>query len=82
VRLAAGSLAGSALTMDQALRNLVSLGLDVADASNRLSRYPADYLGLIDRGRVQAGAWADLVVLDPQLQVRQVFVEGDAIPLG
>lgn len=40
VRLADGtSLAGSALTMDQALRNLVSIGLDLADASDRLSRY-------------------------------------------
>ena len=82
VRLADGSsLAGSALTMDQALRNLVSLGLDLADASNRLSRYPADYLGLEDRGRLQAGAWADVVVLDPQLQVQEVFVEGEPIAL-
>ena len=83
VRLADGSsLAGSALTMDRALRNLVSLGLDLADASNRVSRYPADYLGLADRGRLQAGAWADLVVLDAQLAVRRVFVEGDEIDLG
>lgn len=83
VRLADGtSLAGSALTMDQALRNLVAIGLDLADASNRLSRYPADYLGLSDRGRLQTDAWADLVVLDPQLQVRQVFVEGDEIALA
>ncbi|QNM95717.1 N-acetylglucosamine-6-phosphate deacetylase [Chitinimonas koreensis] len=83
VRLASGgSLAGSALTMDQALRNLVSIGLDLADASQRLSRFPADYLGLTDRGRLQPGAWADLVVLDAQLQVRQVFVEGRAIPLA
>lgn len=83
VRLADGSsLAGSALTMDQALRNLVSLGLDLADASNRLSRYPADYLGVTDRGRLQTAAWADLVVLDPQLQIRQVFIEGDEITLA
>ncbi|HEV8691443.1 MAG TPA: N-acetylglucosamine-6-phosphate deacetylase [Ideonella sp.] len=83
VRLADGSsLAGSALTMDQALRNLVSLGLDLADASHRLSRYPADYLGLHDRGRLQADAWADLVVLDPQLEVQQVFIEGDEIALA
>jgi N-acetylglucosamine-6-phosphate deacetylase len=82
VRLADGSsLAGSALTMDQALRNLVSLGLDLADASNRVSRYPADYLGLSDRGRLQTAAWADLVVLDSQLQVQRVFVEGDEIEL-
>ncbi|UNK47930.1 N-acetylglucosamine-6-phosphate deacetylase [Lysobacter sp. S4-A87] len=79
VRLAAGSLAGSALTMDQALRNLVSLGLELADASNRLSRYPADYLGLHDRGRLQVDSWADVVVLDAQLRVRQVFVEGDEV---
>lgn len=81
VRLSSGSLAGSALTMDQALRNLVSLGLDMADASNRLSRFPADYLGLADRGRLQAGAWADLVVLDRDLHVRGVVVEGDDIAL-
>ncbi|KQZ57042.1 MULTISPECIES: N-acetylglucosamine-6-phosphate deacetylase [unclassified Lysobacter] len=82
VRLGTGSLAGSALTMDQALRNLVSLGLDLADASDRLSRYPADYLDLHDRGRLQAEAWADLVVLDPQLQVQRVFVEGDEVALA
>lgn len=82
VRLAAGSLAGSALTMDQALRNLVSLGLDLADASHRLSRYPADYLDLHDRGRLQTGTWADIVVLDRHLQVQQVFVEGEAIALA
>ena len=83
VRLADGSsLAGSALTMDQALRNLVSLGLDLADASDRLSRYPADYLSLPDRGRLQADAWADVVVLDAQLQVQQVYVEGEAIALA
>jgi N-acetylglucosamine-6-phosphate deacetylase len=82
VRLPGGSLAGSALTMDQALRNLVSIGLDVAEASKRLSLYPAEYLGLSDRGRLAPGAWADLVVLNEQLEVEQVFVEGQAIPLA
>jgi len=81
VRLASGSLAGSALTMDQALRNLVALGLPLDDASNRVSRFPADYLGLDDRGRLQPGAWADLVVLDHDLRVQQVVVEGETIAL-
>ena len=81
VRLATGSLAGSALTMDQALRNLLTLGLDLADASHRLSRNPADYLGETTRGRLEPGAWADVVVLDEAMQVREVFVEGDPIPL-
>ncbi|MDM4767670.1 N-acetylglucosamine-6-phosphate deacetylase [Pelomonas sp. SE-A7] len=81
VRLATGSLAGSALTMDMALRNLVSLGLDLADASHRLSRNPADYLGEGQRGRIEPQAFADLVVLDEQLQVEQVFVEGEPVDL-
>jgi N-acetylglucosamine-6-phosphate deacetylase len=80
VRLASGSLAGSALTMDQALRNLVAIGLDVADASRRLSQYPADYLGEPERGRIAPGAWADLVVLDADLRPVAVVVEGEAIP--
>jgi N-acetylglucosamine-6-phosphate deacetylase len=81
VRLATGSLAGSVLTMDQALRNLVSLGLDLADASNRLSRFPADYLGESERGRLAPGTWADMVVLDEALHPVAVFVEGEAIDL-
>ena len=79
VRLASGSLAGSALTMDQALRNLVELGDDLALASARCSRFPADYLGLADRGRLAPGAWADVVVLDQALQPTQVFSEGRGI---
>lgn len=83
VRLAGGSLAGSALTMDQALRNFVALGLDVAEAARRLSTYPADHLGLADRGRLAVGAHADLVALDAQtLAVERVFVEGEAVPLS
>jgi len=79
VRLASGSLAGSTLTMDQALRNLVELGQDLALASQRCSRFPADYLGLTDRGRIAPGAWADLVVLDEALQPIEVFSEGQRI---
>jgi N-acetylglucosamine-6-phosphate deacetylase len=81
VRLADGTLAGSALTMDQALRNLVAtIGLSVADASRRVSTFAADYLGLQDRGRLQAGAWADAVVLDRDLLLTDVYLQGE--PLG
>jgi len=81
VRLATGSLAGSALTMDQALRNLVQVGLDLADASQRVSTFPAQYLGLDDRGSIAPAARADLVVLDAALQLQQVFVTGHPIAL-
>jgi N-acetylglucosamine-6-phosphate deacetylase len=83
VRLADGTLAGSTLTMDQALRNLVNeLGLDLAEASMRLSTHAADYLGLTDRGRLAPGAWGDAVVLDRDLKLRDVFVEGASIDLA
>jgi N-acetylglucosamine-6-phosphate deacetylase len=83
VRLADGTLAGSALTMDQALRNLVAIGLPLSEASARVSRHAADYLGLSDRGRLAPGAWADLVVLDASsLAVRAVHVEGAGVALS
>jgi N-acetylglucosamine-6-phosphate deacetylase len=80
VRLADGTLAGSTLTMDQALRNLVArLGLGLAEASARTSTYAADYLGLPDRGRLAPGSWADMVVLDRDLEVQAVYIEGAPI---
>jgi N-acetylglucosamine-6-phosphate deacetylase len=82
VRLADGTLAGSTLTMDQALCNLVSIGLSLAEAAARVSTHAARYLGLTDRGHLVQGAWADVVVLDATtLALRQVFVEGEALPL-
>lgn len=83
VRLADGTLAGSTLTMDQALRNLVdALGLGLAEASMRVSTHAADYLGLAGRGRLQVGAWGDAVVLDRDLQLKDVFVEGASVELA
>lgn len=80
VRLADGTLAGSTLTMDKALRNLVDvLQLPLDDAARRVSSHAADFLGLADRGRLAAGAHADLVVLDRDLRVQDVYVEGASI---
>jgi N-acetylglucosamine-6-phosphate deacetylase len=75
--LADGTLAGSTLTMDVALRNAVSLGLPVPSAVRHVSANPARVLGLADRGRISPGARADLVALDPDtLAVRTVWVAG------
>ena len=79
MRLPDGTLAGSALTMDQALRNLVGLGLPLAEASLRLSTYPADWLGMDDIGRIAPGARADLVVLDEALNVTAVHIGGERV---
>ncbi len=82
VRLADGTLAGSTLTMDQALRNLVSLGLSLEEASLRTSTYPADYLGITERGRLKTGCFADILVFDRQLKLKAVYVEGEQIDLN
>jgi len=79
VRLANGTLAGSALTMDQALRNLVGLGLPLQEAVQRLSTFPADFLGNYAIGRLRIGACADVVVLDGQLNVKRVCIDGVSI---
>lgn len=78
-RLANGTLAGSVLTLDQALRNVVSQGVDLPTASRALSGVPAAYLGLEDRGALMAGARADMVVLDNDLRVQEVFVAGRSL---
>jgi N-acetylglucosamine-6-phosphate deacetylase len=77
-----GTLAGSALTMDQALRNLVGLGVDLAEASRRLSAYPADFIGEVGRGRIAPGASADFVLVDRDLAVIAVVVEGETVDLA
>jgi N-acetylglucosamine-6-phosphate deacetylase len=81
VRLADGTLAGSVLTMDQAFRNLVAIGIAPHDAVRHVATNPADYLGEHQRGRLQRGAYADIVVMSPELQLTHTFVEGESIEL-
>jgi len=79
--LANGSLAGSVLTMDQALRNAVAAGIPLPEASAMASTAPAASIGLSDRGRLEAGLRADVVVLSRELQVRAVYVGGRPVSL-
>jgi N-acetylglucosamine-6-phosphate deacetylase len=78
-RLGDGTLAGSVLTLDQALRNAVALGVPLSAASALLSDTPARYLGLSDRGRLAVGLRADLVVMDAHLRVQAVYVAGKLV---
>jgi N-acetylglucosamine-6-phosphate deacetylase len=72
-----GTLAGSVLTMDGAFRTLVKrLRLSIVDAARLCSTTPARQLGLRDRGRLEPGAVADLVVLDESLTVRETYLRG------
>jgi N-acetylglucosamine-6-phosphate deacetylase len=77
VRTADGrSLAGSALTLLDAVRNVVSWSLPLPRAVRAASLDPATVLGLTDRGRLEPGLRADVVVTDEHLQVRAVMRDG------
>ncbi|HEX7972940.1 MAG TPA: N-acetylglucosamine-6-phosphate deacetylase [Anaerolineales bacterium] len=80
VRQSEGRLAGSVLSMDQAVRNMVSYtGCSPAEAVCMASATPAEVLGLGDRlGHLKPGFPADLVLLDPALRVQATFVRGQA----
>ncbi len=72
-----GSIAGSTLTLAQAVRNVVSFtGRTPAEVIGLATANPARIHGLTDLGRIEAGARADLIVLDDNLQVTRVMARG------
>lgn len=73
-----GTRAGSTLTQDRALRNLLSFtGLPLEEILPVLTENPAKLIGVYDRkGSIEDGKDADLVVLDEQNQVADVFLQG------
>lgn len=75
-RLTDGTLAGSVLTLDQALRNALEAGVPLPRASRLLSQTPAQYMGLTDRGTLEPGKRADIAVLDEDLNILEVYVAG------
>lgn len=76
VRLPDGTLAGSALTMDQAIRNVATWGVPLPQALRAAAEIPAGLLGLCDRGALRPGARADLVLLSGTLNVTGTVIGG------
>jgi N-acetylglucosamine-6-phosphate deacetylase len=73
-----GRLAGSTLTMDRAVRNLVDFaGCSPVEAVAAASSVPAGLLGRADRGRLAVGNRADLVLFDEEMQVVATMVGGE-----
>ncbi len=71
-----GTLAGSALAMDRAVANLVSIGVDLTAAIAAATSVPAGLIGCPRLGRIAPGAAGDLVWLSPDLQARATWVGG------
>ncbi|MEG0766301.1 MAG: N-acetylglucosamine-6-phosphate deacetylase [Clostridia bacterium] len=77
-RLENGVLAGSTLTLDRSLRNMVSaVGVPLEDALKMYTANPARQIGETRRGTLQVGHFADLLLLDAAtLAIKAVYVGG------
>jgi N-acetylglucosamine-6-phosphate deacetylase len=75
-----GKLAGSVITLEVAVQNVMQYaGWSLADAVRLVTVNPAQLLGLEKKGRIVAGADADLVILSPEAEVRRTFISGQGI---
>ena len=75
--MAGGHLAGSVLTMDRAVRNVMQFaGWDLPRAVRLATLNPSKVAGLSSKGRIEAGAEADMVVLSADGEVKGTIVRG------
>ena len=72
----AGTIAGSVITMREALRNITRAGVPLADAARMASWVPARAAGLDDYGLIQEGRRADLIAFDDDFNVQSALVGG------
>ena len=80
VRLPDGTLAGSAILLDQAVRLMVKLsGCSLADALVMATASPARTIGAARKGQLSPGFDADLVVLDADYQVESTIIAGELV---
>ena len=82
VRREDGVLAGSTLTMPQAVRNLVAAGAPLEQALEAASTVPARILGIPHLGRLFLGGPADVTVIDDRLEVIRAIVGGETRVAG
>jgi len=73
-----GVLAGTVLTMIDAVRNFHALGIRFEDAISAATAVPARIVGRPDLGVLEPGGAADIVVLDDRLEIVNVLSAGDA----
>ena len=83
VRTATGGLAGSTLSLDAAVRNMVEhAGITAEDAIHMASLHPARLLGIDNQlGSLAPGKHATLIALDGGLHFQRIWIQGQALPL-
>lgn len=76
-RLADGTIAGSVLKLNHAVRNLAKMGVPLHEAVNCASLYPAETLKLEnERGEIKVGLCADISICTPDMEILSVYKNG------
>ena len=74
----AGEIAGSKLTLNVAMRNMMKhTGASIVDVFNYASYNPARAVGFDDRGEIAVGKRADLVITNYKMDVQSTIIEGE-----
>ena len=83
VLTASGSLAGSTLSVDAAVRNMVELtGIAPEEAIHMASLHPAQLLGIDSHlGSLAVGKRANMIALNGGLHLQQIWIQGQRLPL-
>ena len=81
-RLPNGILAGSVLSLDKAIRNLVTIGVAWPDAVHAATAVPARLIGRPELGTLRPGTPADVAVLNDGFQVTSTYVAGTQVWAG
>ncbi|MBE6643879.1 MAG: hypothetical protein E7612_00710 [Ruminococcaceae bacterium] len=75
-----GEIAGSKMILDGSCRNMmIHTGASLCQVFKYASTNPARALGLTDRGVIKVGAKADLLLVDPEFNVKSVYLNGKLI---
>ena len=76
----AGEIAGSKMILDGPCRNMMThTGASLCQVFKYASTNPATLLGLADKGRIAKGNVANLIVVDPEFTVKQVYLAGERV---
>jgi N-acetylglucosamine-6-phosphate deacetylase len=78
-KLTDGTLASSTVTMNEALQKAVQSGIPLKDAVMMATQTPADILGMLNKGRIEPGADADLVLINDRFEVLWTIVNGKKV---
>lgn len=71
-----GAIAGSTSTLWQCVKQATRFGVPFEDAVRMATRTPADMIGAKNKGRIEVGADADLLLLDAKLEIARVMIGG------